>query len=689
MADVSPKRIIRILMALFGLLSVAIIINGAYLFRVLNLQLEEKIADDLQSKLNLVTTLHQNQIEEIRILSNIAREQTQKYCDFLDFDNVAALTSMVNTMATIYAIDLLLLYDETDRVVTSYPKGDALADTSPYQHLLTIDPHWSGVVTIDPAIVAEQYPDMEIDSFTSTLFAFHSSVELIHDTGGIAGRIILLRLIDGNELLIELLSDFSTTNVMYYSASGQPVLSSFADNSPSFSQSRSAEVSGQHFYVSSAPLHNDQGEAIAYLSVALEEEPFRQQRSTILAGSLTPMLLTILILGFTVYLLNVRVFNKVNQLSRTLRKVTVGSSDFSIRTPVVSVTENNPGDEVDAMITDFNQMMAKLEDTHQQMMSARQEVESSNRQLEKRVQERTRELENQVSAKEKALVELAEAQSSLLEMSRAAGMAEVATGVLHNVGNVLNSVNISCSLLMEQLRESRTANLAKVAEMLLAPAGGLAHFLSEDSRGRKIPVYLGSLAEALGEEHQLMMREATSLQERVEHIKEIVAMQQTYGRISGVVETLSAEQLMEDALKLNAETLSRNDIRVDREYHPVPPICIDKHKVLQILLNLITNATYACLESDEREKRIILRINSPAPDKICFAVEDNGMGIALENLTRIFQHGFTTRKTGHGFGLHSGALAARDLAGSLTGHSDGPGYGAIFCLEFPCNPGKK
>src|SRR5690606_387494 len=68
---------------------------------------------------------------------------------------------------------------------------------------------------------------------------------------------------------------------------------------------------------------------------------------------------------------------------------------------------------------------------------------------------------------------------------------------------------------------------------------------------------------------------------------------------------------------------------------------------------------------------------------IDFAVEDQGVGIASENLQRIFQHGFTTRKDGHGFGLHSGAVAARNLNGGLTVQSDGLNRGARFTLTLP------
>ncbi len=303
--------------------------------------------------------------------------------------------------------------------------------------------------------------------------------------------------------------------------------------------------------------------------------------------------------------------------------------------------------------------------------------------LEQRVDERTQELQDQVQVKEKALLDLAAAQSSLLEMSRSAGMAEVATGVLHNVGNVLNSVNVSCTLIRDQLRESRVANVSRVAALMTEHKEDLPRFLSEEPRGRQIPAYLGSLGSALEEEYQTLSREAESLHERMDHIKEIVTMQQGYGRVLGIEETISPQRLMEDALMLNSGELLRHSITIERDYGATAPLLVDKHKVLQILLNLINNAMYACDGKEEGEKIITLRIFLSGPDRLSMQVNDNGTGIAPENLTRIFRHGFTTRRNGYGFGLHSGALAAKDLGGSLTVRSEGPGLGASFTLELP------
>jgi PAS domain S-box-containing protein len=308
--------------------------------------------------------------------------------------------------------------------------------------------------------------------------------------------------------------------------------------------------------------------------------------------------------------------------------------------------------------------------------------------LEQRVNERTRELQEQVTAKEKALADLAATQSSLFEASRFAGMAEVATGVLHNVGNVLNSVNVSCNLIMDQLRHSRIGKVSKLADMVTHTEGGLIRFLSEDPKGRQIPAYLTSLASALLEEQQFMVQEVASLHDRIGHIKEIVAMQQSYSSISGANEAISPEQLLEDALKLNAGALARHRILVKRDYEKVPAVMVDKHKILQILVNLINNADHACAESTHSEKHITLQLHCHDRDRFRILVIDNGIGILPEDMTRIFQHGFTTRKSGHGFGLHNSALAARELGGSLSVYSDGPGQGATFTLELPCSSGE-
>ncbi|EHQ52082.1 putative sensory box histidine kinase/response regulator [Ectothiorhodospira sp. PHS-1] len=303
--------------------------------------------------------------------------------------------------------------------------------------------------------------------------------------------------------------------------------------------------------------------------------------------------------------------------------------------------------------------------------------------LELRVRQRTAELTEQVTAKEKALADLSELQNTLMEVSRAAGMAEVATGVLHNVGNVLNSVNVSCDLLMEKLQGSRLMNVARVAGLLEANRERLAEFITTDERGRNLPGYLSSLAATLEEERRFLQHETGALSGRIGHIKEIVAMQQNYGRVPGVLESILPKTLMEEALKLNAGVFSRHDIRVDRQYQNLPPIVTDRHRVLQILLNLIHNAKYACCETDRSPRVVVLRTLVNVEGSLCLQVEDNGIGIPRENITRIFQHGFTTRRDGHGFGLHIGALTARDLGGSLMVHSDGPGHGAVFTLELP------
>jgi PAS domain S-box-containing protein len=277
---------------------------------------------------------------------------------------------------------------------------------------------------------------------------------------------------------------------------------------------------------------------------------------------------------------------------------------------------------------------------------------------------------------------LEQVHKQLLATSRQAGMTEIATNVLHNVGNVLNSVNVSASLVVDSVKKSKASSLAKVVALLREHEQDLGTFFTSDPRGKQLSTYLSQLSDQLLNDQRTTVQELDLLVKNIGHIKEIVAMQQSYARVSGVKEIINLRDLVEDGLRMNVGALTRHGVEVVREFEDVPLISIDKHKVLQVLVNLIRNAKHACQDLNHADKQMTVRIFD-GDGRIKISVRDNGIGIPPENLTRIFSHGFTTKKDGHGFGLHSGALAAKEMGGSLNVQSDGIGHGATFTLELP------
>ncbi|MGO9896410.1 MAG: ATP-binding protein [Bryobacteraceae bacterium] len=303
--------------------------------------------------------------------------------------------------------------------------------------------------------------------------------------------------------------------------------------------------------------------------------------------------------------------------------------------------------------------------------------------LEQRVIERTRELQEQIETKDRAHAELAAAQQRLMELSRQAGMAEIATGVLHNVGNVLNSVNVSTSLVAGKIRESRADNLVALTRMLERHSGDLPEFLATDPKGRRALPYLVKLGEHFQEERASLLKEVESLSSHVDHIKQIVATQQSYAKVSGLVEDIDLSDVVDDALRILEPGLIRHEIEVERDFDTLPTVTADKHQILQILLNLLRNAKQAVKQGDGKERAIRVSIRRLGRNRVSLAVRDTGVGLPPENLTRIFGHGFTTKADGHGFGLHSCAIAAGKMGGSLRAESEGSGHGATFVLELP------
>ncbi|MEJ1169624.1 PAS domain-containing protein [Variovorax sp. CCNWLW235] len=279
--------------------------------------------------------------------------------------------------------------------------------------------------------------------------------------------------------------------------------------------------------------------------------------------------------------------------------------------------------------------------------------------------------------------QIAEVHKQLVEASHLAGMARIATNVLHNVGNVLNSVNVSAALILSRVRASKVAGLARAVQLLDEHADDLGAFLASDPKGKMIPGYLRQLASALVTEQNDAIKELAVLSKNVEHIKEIIAAQQAHAGASRLLEKVQIRGLVEDALRINEEALKRRQMVIDKEIASVPELMLDHGRILQILVNLISNAEQAMDGVTDREPRLTVRVNLTPAQRLRICVADNGVGIETQALTQVFVHGFTTKKTGHGFGLHSAVIAAHEMGGTLTAHSDGPGTGAAFTLELP------
>jgi ligand-binding sensor domain-containing protein/signal transduction histidine kinase len=299
------------------------------------------------------------------------------------------------------------------------------------------------------------------------------------------------------------------------------------------------------------------------------------------------------------------------------------------------------------------------------------------------VNERTQSLREEVEAKERARAELAQAQQHLMELSRRSGMAEVATGVLHNVGNVLNSVNVGASVISDRVRNSRIENLVAAVKLLDEHTADFANFIQNDQKGQRLMPYLSKLASYLQSERHQVLLEVEALMTHVDHIKEIVSTQQDYAKMSALIEMVYLPKLVEDAYRMVEPNFKRHHVKFRADFENVPSVSAARHQVLEILVNLFSNAQQAVIEHNGPERQVHVFVKRLREDRVQVLVRDTGIGLSPENLTRIFAHGFTTKQDGHGFGLHSGALAARQMGGSLRAESEGVGRGATFVLELP------
>ena len=384
---------------------------------------------------------------------------------------------------------------------------------------------------------------------------------------------------------------------------------------------------------------------------------------------------------------------KLKDLAQSVSK----NKDYGLR------MKKTTDDEVGVLIGSFNNMLGQIQDRDSALIEEKEKAETSaesakdyalktermNVDLENEIRERAR-IEDELQELNETLEdkvhertsELKELNEKIGDIARSAGMAEVASGVLHNVGNVLNSVNVSASVIREQVRKTKAGNLNRVVVMLDENDDNIANFISEDDKGKQIPKFLSLLAGQLSEEKESLFAELDELANNIDHIKNVISMQQSYAGSYGVREKVVLSDLVEDALKINLQGMDRHGIKVIKNYNNVKHLYVDKHKALQIIINLISNAKHALVDSTNVERKLTINI-SDENGVAKIEVIDTGVGIEKDDIQHLFEYGFKKRRDGHGFGLHHSAIVANELGGTISVVSDGLGKGANFILILP------
>ena len=303
-------------------------------------------------------------------------------------------------------------------------------------------------------------------------------------------------------------------------------------------------------------------------------------------------------------------------------------------------------------------------------------IESANTELNKKNKQITKQ-KNQLS---KTLKELRETQKMLTDTAHRAGMAEIATGILHNIGNILNSVKVSSQILKEKVKSSKVNNLQKVLTLMEEHTDDLGKFITSNEKGKMLPPYLLKVGTALKTEQDNSLEELSTLHKGINHIEEIIAVQQSYAGVSGLIEKVKLSKMMDDVLKMHSEIFRKYKIKIIKKYSKTKPILIEKGKFIQVLVNLLKNAKESLETKDEKNRIISINISEDDQHQI-IEIIDNGPGISKENLTKIFSYGFSTKKNGKGFGLHTSALAMTEMKGKLLAKSKGKG--AKFVMFVP------
>jgi signal transduction histidine kinase len=291
----------------------------------------------------------------------------------------------------------------------------------------------------------------------------------------------------------------------------------------------------------------------------------------------------------------------------------------------------------------------------------------------------------QAQERKQFLAEQERLRSQLGEAAYKMEMADVASTVLHNVGNVLTSVTVAANMVESVVDQSSVFLVNRMAELIKAHDQDLGTYLTEDPKGKRIPPSLEKLGTYLIEEQKTILKEMKGLVRNIRHMKQIIASHQAMAKSVGQVEQISLANVLSHAMELSFQPGDERWITIRPNYQQVPTVLVDQHQLLQILVNLLRNAKQSMLQQVQDSHDLNLSVKYQDDDEafVVMTIQDSGIGIAPEDLSKMFTRGFTTKTDGNGIGLHSSILAIQNMGGSMHVQSEGVGRGATFTLTFP------